>query len=762
MSILKRNNNIGQTLPLRCSRHRETVIEVSTPDDFSRFAPEGGCNKKCKIRLPCGHSCINKCHSEPLHNAVICLKPCSRSKSGCDHSCPRPCGQECDQVCHAKVTNVTLLCGHVKAHLECYKAQNLSTVCCKRQVERNVPGCNHIIKIPCYMDVTAENFQCDATCGETLPCGHACLQKCHSCNPRKGSQSVERIHSVCQSQCGRPYNNCPHRCMRQCHGEEACPLCESPCEVQCGHSICGKKCQEPCVPCAQECSWSCPHSGRCQMPCAVPCDILPCSERCQETLNCGHRCPSICGEKCPTSEYCQICASEPVKDALVDYILQTTYDNVDLDEDPIVVPSCGHIMTLSSMDGHMRMSDYYELSQSNFVKAPKALPEPFSVVNLKSCPMCRGPLREINRYNRIVRQGLVEQATKKFISWANQQYIPLEQRLYEEEKRLQQSAITEESFTQKQGGERYDQTLSTTYHMRLEKSPSYQIDTIRKFPGLKIRYKSTAALKVDISKFLRQVCEEEQPFGRVFDMVQDVRRRRGVRADMTINRNFLNTRNRMLATVLSIRCDLAILSDFIALRQKGQELSTQYDWVKADLHVDLSRNRQACENLICEAITRDQPMHEVEARVFFVRWSILERSIISSDLERSKTLLAEAKDQLSLAEETCKQHPGQTRGMLTEVLDVSRMLRDTTFYATVDNEEKRQIYAAMAREFTGTGHWYTCANGHPFTIGECGMPMQTSVCPQCGAPVGGQDHQPIAGVTHARDFEAQFGGLPLY
>ena len=87
------------------------------------------------------------------------------------------------------------------------------------------------------------------------------------------------------------------------------------------------------------------------------------------------------------------------------------------------------------------------------------------------------------------------------------------------------------------------------------------------------------------------------------------------------------------------------------------------------------------------------------------------------------------------------------------------MLKETVFYAAVANGEKRQIYAAMAREFTGTGHWYTCANDHPFTVGECGMPTQRSRCPQCDAPVGGQNHQPAAGVSHAHDFEERFGSL---
>jgi hypothetical protein len=67
--------------------------------------------------------------------------------------------------------------------------------------------------------------------------------------------------------------------------------------------------------------------------------------------------------------------------------------------------------------------------------------------------------------------------------------------------------------------------------------------------------------------------------------------------------------------------------------------------------------------------------------------------------------------------------------------------------------------AAMSKEFSGTGHWYRCANGHPFTIGECGMPMETTRCPQCNAPIGGQSHVPAAGVQSAGDIEREFGNL---
>jgi len=38
------------------------------------------------------------------------------------------------------------------------------------------------------------------------------------------------------------------------------------------------------------------------------------------------------------------------------------------------------------------------------------------------------------------------------------------------------------------------------------------------------------------------------------------------------------------------------------------------------------------------------------------------------------------------------------------------------------------------------GAWYACPNGHYYSIGECGRPMETSTCPQCGASIGGNDH----------------------
>ncbi|KAK4812085.1 hypothetical protein QYF61_026917 [Mycteria americana] len=57
---------------------------------------------------------------------------------------------------------------------------------------------------------------------------------------------------------------------------------------------------------------------------------------------------------------------------------------------------------------------------------------------------------------------------------------------------------------------------------------------------------------------------------------------------------------------------------------------------------------------------------------------------------------------------------------------------------------------ARAWEGVATLHWYMCPNGHPCTVGECGRPMETSRCLDCGAQVGGEQHKPLPGFQEFR------------
>lgn len=423
---------------------------------------------------------------------------------------------------------------------------------------------------------------------------------------------------------------------------------------------------------------------------------------------------------------------------VVDFVMSSTFEEVNLDEEPCTVPLCGRVLTLECMDGLMSMSDFYLMNGGRFVGSLKSAAKPFSASGLKKCPACRGCLRNLNRYGRIIRRTFIDEGTKKFIVWANSEFVPLIAKMQDIEAELRK---TSNELSQ-------EDSLTGPYH--LNGTRDNQITYIRKLTRTDNRYRTILAFRGDIKKFLRQVNEREQPFGRIFDLVQEARRHRGINAELYSGVDILQVRSRLLTTLLLIRCDYNILLTFINDRASNTAATTP------SIKLDMSVNREDCERLIAESDSRDQPGNSVEGHLYWARFVALERRFVEK-----QELLDVAIEHLRLAQCLCDQFPGQTPGMENEIKDVERMLRDSTFYLPVNNEEKAAVYAAMARDFRGTGHWYYCVNGHPFTVGECGMPMKPSRCPQCGSRVGGHDHRAIDGVTPATNFERQFGAMEI-
>ncbi|KAM0744848.1 hypothetical protein ACQRIT_000232 [Beauveria bassiana] len=174
IGLLRGSDSVGNTLELCCPRHQATPIEVSEPDDFPRLSPEGGCSQACTWRLPdCGHMCLARCHSESMHNIFSCPQPCQRLHEPCGHGCKKPtCGEDCGR-CLVPLSNIELLCGHVKDVVACHAAQKPETIRCQVMVEKTVPGCNHTVEVACFQSVTA-GYPCPVPCTTPLPCGHIC------------------------------------------------------------------------------------------------------------------------------------------------------------------------------------------------------------------------------------------------------------------------------------------------------------------------------------------------------------------------------------------------------------------------------------------------------------------------------------------------------------------------------------------------------------------------------------------------------------
>ncbi|KAI1414329.1 hypothetical protein F5Y13DRAFT_197779 [Hypoxylon sp. FL1857] len=745
LDILAKNGNIGNALELNCPRHPDPIqpLLVSKADDFLRVAPEGGCILRCDRRLLCGHPCINRCHSETLHSAVKCLEPCPRLKKGCQHPCRLLCGDPCKVRCdeHLRDLDITLTCGHKISSAFCWQAQNPSAIVCRQTVKKIVPGCGHTVEVQCHIDVDTDAYRCTKMCLDPQPCGHPCRSLCYMCKERKEGKITNTNHGICKQECGRKYTTCRHNCRQVCHGEAPCPLCQAPCEVRCSHSKCSKKCHEPCVPCAEQtCTSSCPHT-QCNMPCAAPCNWVPCSKRCEKLLSCGHQCPSVCGETCPDVKYCQTCCSDDIKSIEVDFIMCLEYHEIDLNEDPCIFPDCGHFKTMTNMDGVMDMKAHYEVSVEGYPTALTNASQPFSMDEVKVCPTCRGSLRNIARYGRIVRRAMLDEATKKFVAWSNIEYSTLATSLLDVQERLSKAPMPPFGASQQS-------TKKVLATGRLK-----PLLLIREWLGGN-RYKEILGLWNRVNDFIGQVRREEQPFQRVNDYVQHAALQRKLQGEFAFDETRIQNKAHLQALSLSLRCDIAIISDFMKV---WEELRKSH----SKIQLGFSKQMEDCEALAHRAAATKHPRQETEAHVYYAQFCAFSRAftLYNEDQANDATkegiekLKKDATEHLAAARDLVAKYGSQTQGIMAGIEAAEKWLRDNVFYAAVSPEEMRAVYQAMAREFLGTGHWYTCLNGHPFTVGECGMPMERAVCPECGAPVGGAHHTPAEGVRLAEDIE---------
>ena len=435
------------------------------------------------------------------------------------------------------------------------------------------------------------------------------------------------------------------------------------------------------------------------------------------------------------------------------------YKEINLDEDPCIFPDCGHVKTLSTLDGVMDMASNYEKGPKGEITSIKAFNKPLlsEKTEAKSCPNCRGSLRNICRYGRIVRRELLLEAHQKFMAWVKSEHDKL-------------SFVLDSWESEDLSGNLpplphhlFDQVDK----LHLCGKPGIIVKLICRYVGGK-RYKVVSSLWSNLEDYLRKTQKEEQPFQRVYDHVQHARRQCKTANTFAFDQSAIQSRGEILALCLLVRCLLAILTDFVSLRGRvknpGTTITVDFDCVLA-----------TCDKLVELAWRKSYPKYQLEAHVWAARLCGLaspiapheqnptgEEPITSAPGEISpprgeaggkkqkiisgSQYLEIGRGHIEKAREIASAY-GSCQVLVPEIEAAEAPLRRGTFYQPISADEKKAISLAMQNEFRGGGHWYTCANGHPFTIGECGMPMEQARCPECEAPIGGFGHNSVEGVT---------------
>ncbi|GAW26610.1 putative nf-x1 finger and helicase domain protein [Rosellinia necatrix] len=390
------------------------------------------------------------------------------------------------------------------------------------------------------------------------------------------------------------------------------------------------------------------------------------------------------------------------------------------------------------MDGQLGMSEHYYMTDDGRITGAKELR---GITQLKSCPTCRGSLRNLSRYGRIVRHTLLEESTKKFIIWSHNKSMDLESRLLDEQERLESSEI-EGVLT----------TVGRQGRLVISGERLHQLLTIDEWVGHG-RYSSLIRLYREIAVYVHRVAVEEQPYQRVHDLVQHARRCGHSTGQFLLNPSRLETRGLLLAGSLLLRCDLLILRDFVALHRQANENLTA---ISINLEVTLNH----CNELVELAKEKKYVRHEAEGHIYFTQLVGVVRLLVPGEqlknaeqLEDRDKLKVEGEKHLVKARSLLDLYKGSTSHLVGELKSAELMLHGA-WHDPVSVEEKRNIWSAMSTEFQGQGHWYMCENGHPFTIGECGMPMEEARCPECGAAIGGHHHNLVAGVHQDAEMES--------
>ncbi|XP_065913793.1 NFX1-type zinc finger-containing protein 1-like [Dysidea avara] len=672
---MEKKGLVDKALPLYCAEHKKETL-VSAGSDFSQV-PEGGCLKVCGTRLSCGHACPRLCHPGVKdHLTYKCRKMCGKMLT-CGHRCKGFCYQCCDgcRPCTEKIIK-KLRCGH-NGNVECYmsvdgiscsqpcvetlpcghacteKCGAPCTPVCKVAVITDLP-CGHKGKVYCYKTLSA--ITCRKQCKEMLSCGHQCAGTCSECH-------LGRLHASCKFRCGRTLP-CGHNCDFPCTNE--CPPCSKPCGNYCSHSRCIKTCGEPCVPCMEDCQWKCKHL-ECSKKCGEMCDRPRCDRPCRKKKkSCGHPCIGLCGEKCPS--FCRVCNAAEVSE-----IFFGTEDEEDARF--IQLEDCDHILEVSGLDQWMDQQD--DATDSKAVE-----------IQFKSCPKCKTSVRRSLRYGNIIKQTLhdMEEVKKKILGMGNDR-------------------------------------------RQLWKESEVELQTIVSDLKSKGFYRIVAESVDKISEKLKP----DNPHGS----------KKRLQCQLSLHQ--LN----------AVQYQLANLPKFVKLLESMQTLGFTSKFQFGHIVVDLTEVKCQVADL-CNFMVQDYTFEQIQMD-------------IECEFRRLSTLIQVCDLRKALAAKTCrstditiidniafKLYYAGWRSKKIASYDASNYNIQLTDIGKrygvgcITEQERVEIVKAIG---LSKGHWFKCPNGHFYCIGECGGAMQMAKCPECNVDIGGMRHTLTAGNVHAPEMD---------
>ncbi|KAI0563256.1 DNA2/NAM7 helicase [Gracilaria domingensis] len=762
LDLLSSQDLLGAELPLRCQNHGNTFFASKA----GAIPGDGGCHIVCGARKSCGHKCRRRCHPDDQNHLLEdCMEDCQRLIPSCQHPCRRLCYQDCGD-CEYPV-HILLACGHEVDSVCKNKKDIEKNYKCNEIIASKVQGrCGHFNEIRCW---EAGKHLCRKMCGGIRKCGHVCKNLCFECQATDPKVNTKDHAGVCKERCSRVLL-CGHMCNSSpCHDSKSCPPCSSKkCFIQCEHSNCPLPCSDICSACCEPCSWQCTclSQQKCVQLCATPCVRLPCDSRCSATLECGHQCPSLCGEKCPPKEYCPTCAREKkayttkTMSQTVDFVTLKTLEELvedDGEDFPIIVLPCGHVFTMSTLDGHLDMESYYRKDSTNWssvihleeLKSMQRGPYDPKQRTKPRCILCKSAINGINRYKRITAFHDLVVIQRKWIVLMKEKYDFIANAIDRLGKALRGHA---EGDSEEKSGSDTNQPSNRMFS--IYKQAQQQASKANGFLTGEAEKCPTAILHdMEMACSIRQ--NTPLPKSDLSEMKPDPLPKL-LAMEVCLRSTLLNARVACYYVIDSVNTNTSTNSEENTEPKevKGLEKQTaqlkEANFLRKKARNDFGEIMQYCSVNMFERRRID--MVKIYALGLYELYSDLDNVGFNYQPEVPSTIEQKTDCAMEL-EELGKIFPG-----LQDLADDLLEKLSSLCYKPVTQEERKMVFHALARDVGSGiggfgGHYYRCPNGHTYAIGDCGGAVMQSRCPECGATIGGLGHRLSQGNSIDHEFQ---------
>ncbi|XP_067416155.1 NFX1-type zinc finger-containing protein 1-like [Emydura macquarii macquarii] len=587
---------------------------------------------------------------------------------------------------------------------------------------------------------------CTLPCQARLECGHPCTRRCHP---------YDRDHSLYV---------CPFPCSKLCELNHRCP----------------RKCKEECQPCSVEVKKVMPKCGHQQaVPCHMLADLWLCQEPCNQRLECKHPCTHRCGEACST------CTCREMIDVTLpcSHVVRTECYKQKM-------PLTCHEPCAQKLEcGHHCKGSCYECVQGRLHvhcrnKCTRVLlcSHPCQEPCFENCPPCKRACPNKCRHSHCDKTcGEICFPCIQPCSWKCKHYRctqpcaelcdrprcdqPCQQSLQcshlcaglcgepcppkcrtchrdelaeiffgDEDEPDARFVLLEDCghVLEVRGLDRWmdgDPDEGQAQHVQLKVCPKCSTPIQHN-----TRYNNVIKAiqqKIKEIKLKIQGNREELEAGKQ-QLLHRLNNDRDLTAWSGLGRSVMKTVSRQ--SLLDLENTLNFLASLCRLKEQVKRCTVARER-------NLKRKIEAVERWVGRkrpAFTAQQ-LRECRQEIKRISYlgNVFER--LSGYENQQAPLSTEA---LALANEAVgvlqRQEPF-TQSQEESLQQLLEKIEEQFPAAELPLSEAERVMVTEAMQF-GRGHWYRCPQGHLYTIGECGRPMQQSSCPECGAAIGGQNH----------------------